>query len=149
MPLDLDKKYLIQEGSNAIYVHTEVLAKRKDMKPYDPVREEAVSDLKTPAIPKESIEIRGITYQVEQGLHEVLSELVEYIESLKSENRMAADYVKSLELELELLKDEKKIREAPPTLIDPRPEEANPAGDQNDQPETKPKPGRPRKPINK
>jgi hypothetical protein len=136
MKLDPKGKYLIQDEAyhgqkieDRLYVFSLSLAKRKDMKPYDPVNKETVNDLKTPdPTPKESIELQGITFEVEPELHKVLARLIEYIEQLESLNRNYKDALAE--------SDKKAISNVQDNT---QPEQTNISDDQNDTPEPKPK----------
>lgn len=78
-------KYLIQEGSNHVYVWSERLASRKDMRPYDAEKkglavEERVSRKTVP------IELQGKTFRVEEDLHDVLTEMGDVMMRMQEEN---------------------------------------------------------------
>lgn len=92
MALDPKGKYLIQDGSGHIYVWSEALAARKDMRPYDPVKkgltEEPTADEK-----RVPIELQGRTFMVEQALHDVLSEMAKVFAGMQEENRSLKEKV--------------------------------------------------------
>lgn len=174
MPLDPKKKYLIQiipgnpAESGTVYPCTTVFAARKDMRPYDPVAKKAISDIPVyaPETDKVPIVLQGNTYNVDSGLHQVLTDLQEYVERIESENRVLVDEVKALrEDKEEILKawntDVSSLNDQISNLKndnmtpkelgvlksnDTQPEAANPV---STQPETKPKPGRPKARSNK
>jgi len=86
MALDPKGKYLIQDGSGTVYVWTEALSKRKDMRPYDPVKkgltEEPTADEK-----RVPIELQGKNFMVEAALHAVLTDMGKVLVALQEENR--------------------------------------------------------------
>ncbi len=104
MGLDPNKKYLIQikpgnpKESGTIYSYNAQRAARKDMRPYDPVKKRAISDIPVHATEegKEQIELRGNTYNVSPELNKVLIELREHVEQIESANRILKDQVVAL-----------------------------------------------------
>ena len=86
MALDPKGKYLIQDGSGTVYVWSEALAARKDMRPYDPVKkgltEEPTADEK-----RVPIELQGKAFMVEAALHAVLTDMGKVLVALQEENR--------------------------------------------------------------
>ena len=85
MALDPKGKYLIQDGGT-VYVWTEALAARKDMRPYDPERkglalEPTANEKRVP------IELQGKAFMVAQDLHGVLTEMGGVLVALQAENK--------------------------------------------------------------
>ena len=94
--LDPKGRYLIQDGGT-IYVYTDKLAKRKDMRPYDvkaggPV----VEPTESTGEKKVEIELQGKSFMVEQGLYDVLTDMAGVMADLQKENKAlkanAADF---------------------------------------------------------
>ena len=92
MALDPKGKYLIQDGSGTIYVWSEALAARKDMRPYDPVKK-GLSMEPTTNEKRVPIELQGRTFMVEQALHDVLSEMAKVFAGMQEENRSLKEKV--------------------------------------------------------
>lgn len=86
MSLDPKGKYLRQEGSGQIYVWSETLAKRADMRPFNPVTMKLETDLK-PSKPKEEIELQGKKFVVETELAEMIYSMLGAIEELKPKSK--------------------------------------------------------------
>ncbi len=81
--LDPKGQYLIQEGSGAVYIWSEALAKRKDMREYNPSGqpiEPAAAEKKVP------IELQDKTFLVSPELHAVLAEMGAVMVALQDEN---------------------------------------------------------------
>ena len=92
MALDPKGKYLIQDGSGTIYVWSEALAARKDMRPYDPVQKDRAQE-PTASEKRVPIEIQGKAFMVEQALHDVLSEMAKVFAGMQEENRSLKEKV--------------------------------------------------------
>jgi len=92
MPLDPKKKYLIQDGSNAIFQWTEVLGKRKDMRGYDPRTEMPIA--RPSGDPTVSIELQGQTFQVNPKLSKIIIEMGDKLVELQGK-------IKALEAQAE------------------------------------------------
>jgi hypothetical protein len=90
MSLDPKGKYLRQEETGVIYVWSETLAKRADMREFDPVRMKLATDLnptpKKPLRDDVSIELQGETFLVSPKLKEIIDDLLKFTEELKSKN---------------------------------------------------------------
>ena len=87
MALDPKGKYLIQDGSGTVYVWTEALAKRKDMRPYDPVERKGLAMDPTASEKRVPIELQGKAFMVEAALHAVLTDMGKVLVALQEENR--------------------------------------------------------------
>jgi len=87
MALDPKGKYLIQDGSGTVYVWTEALAKRKDMRPYDPVERKGLAMEPTASEKRVPIELQGKAFMVEAALHAVLTDMGKVLVALQEENR--------------------------------------------------------------
>lgn len=84
--LDPKQRYLIQDGSGQIYIRTEKLAKRKDMKEYDPVSKgKAFEPNEATTKKRVEIELQGKTFLVEQELYDVLTEMGSAMVALQQE----------------------------------------------------------------
>ena len=86
MALDPKGKYLIQDGSGTIYVWSEALAARKDMRPYDPVAKDRAIE-PTANEKRVPIEIQGKAFMVDEALHGVLSEMAKVFTAMQEENK--------------------------------------------------------------
>jgi len=86
MALDPKGKYLIQDGSGTIYVWSEALAARKDMRPYDPVAKDRAIE-PTANEKRVPIEIQGKAFMVDEALHGVLSEMAKVFTAMQDENK--------------------------------------------------------------
>lgn len=90
MALDPKGKYLIQDGSGTIYIWTEALSNRKDMRPYD--HETKGKFLEPTAAEKRvPIELQGKTFMVEAPLHAVLTDMGKVLIGMQEENRALKD----------------------------------------------------------
>lgn len=87
MALDPKGKYLIQDGSGTVYVWTEALAARKDMRPYDHQTKGSKALEPTATEKRVPIELQGKTFLVEDGLHAVLTDMGKVLVALQEENR--------------------------------------------------------------
>ena len=87
MALDPKGKYLIQDGSGTVYVWTEALSKRKDMRPYDPVERKGLAMDPTASEKRVPIELQGKAFMVEAALHDVLTEMGSVLVALQGENK--------------------------------------------------------------
>ena len=87
MALDPKGKYLIQDGSGTVYVWTEALAKRKDMRPYDPVERKGLAMEPTASEKRVPIELQGKAFMVEAALHDVLAEMAGIFTKVQEENK--------------------------------------------------------------
>jgi len=119
MPLDPKRKYLIQDDSNQIYSWSKVLAKRKDMKSYDPVIKEKINDLATPVTSKMPIELQGKTFFVDEELYETLIGLLDYVGLLKAENEDLKQGVYTHPLNEKLLSENKRSKDKIEVSSDP------------------------------
>ncbi len=87
LKLDPKQRYLIQDGSGQIFIRTEKLAKRKDMREYDPKAGKQV------IVPNEStgnlmeITLKDKSFRVEKALYDVLVEMGEAMNALQEENK--------------------------------------------------------------
>jgi hypothetical protein len=96
--LDPDGKYLIQDGSNHIFVYSDKLAKRKDMRPYDASGKKPAIDPVTAGTAAKvvEIELQGKKFLVEQALYDLLSEMgdkwTEMQESVKTLTAEKTDF---------------------------------------------------------
>ena len=83
--LDPNGKYLIQDGGH-IYPHTDKLAKRKDMRPYN---HETGSAALTPteADKRVPIELQGKTFMIDPDLFETITEMGKVFVALQEENK--------------------------------------------------------------
>jgi len=83
MPLDPKQKYLIQDGSNHIFIWTEALSKRKDMKPYHldegRVMPKPIDDSRT-------IKLGEKQFQVVPDLEATIDNMSKKIDALQAEN---------------------------------------------------------------
>jgi hypothetical protein len=87
MALDPKGKYLIQDGSGTVYVWTEALSKRKDMRPYDPVERKGLAMEPTASEKRVPIELQGKAFMVEAALHDVLAEMAGIFTKVQEENK--------------------------------------------------------------
>ncbi len=82
-------RYLIN-NEGAVYVYSEALAARKDMRPYDPATKTTVveANASTPGPAQElvKIELQGRPFTVDANLAGVLAEMVDKMEELREEN---------------------------------------------------------------
>lgn len=86
MALDPKGKYLIQEGSGHVYVWSEALAARKDMRPYDPVKK-GLTEEPTANEKRVPIVLQGKNFMVEAALHDVLAEMAGIFTKVQEENK--------------------------------------------------------------
>lgn len=103
MALDPKAKYLIQEGSGAIYLHTDKLAKRKDMKPYNPETGGRVIEPNEATKRLVEIELKGKSFLVAPDLHDVLTEMGGVMVALQEENAALKDKTADFDAERERL----------------------------------------------
>lgn len=98
--LDPNGKYLIQEGSGAVFVFSEKLAKRKDMRPFDPETGKPEATVSAPTVRDVNlveIELQGKTFKVEQALHDTLTEMADVMTKLQDANKDMAEEKKGFE----------------------------------------------------
>ena len=85
--LDPGQKYLKQEETGAIYIWTEALSKRKDMRPYRPGDQlRAGLGQHIPDAAQEKIELQGKTFSVSKELYDVLMDMGSVLIALQEEN---------------------------------------------------------------
>jgi hypothetical protein len=94
--LDPNGKYLIQDGSNHIFVHSDKLALRKDMRPYDPKAGKVAVEPAPVTKGLVEIELQGKSFMVEQALYDLLAEMgekwTEMQEAVKTLNAEKTDF---------------------------------------------------------
>ncbi len=73
--LDPNGKYLIQDGSNHVFPFSEKLAKRKDMRIYDPSGKKPPVEPTQPTKGLVEIELQGKKFLVEKALYDLLEEM--------------------------------------------------------------------------
>lgn len=90
MKLDPNKKYLIQDETNRIYIYSDALAGRRDMRPYDPeTGEKKFPDTVNPMV---AIELQGKVFQVAPDLQILITEMGEKLrETMELNERLQAD----------------------------------------------------------
>ncbi len=95
--LDPNGKYLIQDGSGTIYVWSEKLAARKDMRPYDPVSGTKAIDPVYAAEKRVPIEIQGKNFMVDPDLHAQLVEMSGVFQTIQIENESLKEKVRDFD----------------------------------------------------
>jgi len=75
--LDPNGKYLIQDGSGHIFVYSDKLALRKDMRSYDPKAGKVAVEPAPVTKGLVEIELQGKSFMVEQALYDLLAEMGE------------------------------------------------------------------------
>jgi hypothetical protein len=81
-----EERKLIQDGSGSIYIYTDALAKRKDMKLYRPDARLGVEVPEASRVKRIPIELQGNMFLVDPDLHAVLMEMGGVMVALQDEN---------------------------------------------------------------
>lgn len=81
-----NQQYLKQDVSGTVYIRTDALAKRKDMRPFDPFSKGGEVDIPRLGTKTVPIELQGKTFDVEPDLFELLTELSGVLVTMQEEN---------------------------------------------------------------
>lgn len=139
---DPKQQYLIQDGSGAIYIRTERLAKRKDMRPFDPGSgRAAVAQAQANLV---ALELQGRTFMVESELQTMVQDLLDFaaggkeqLAALEAQNvRLDTD---NTDLQEQLTQAQAQIAELMLQIATPAPPPAGAGGTGVGQPGPAPK----------
>ena len=141
---DPKQQYLIQDGSGAIYVRTERLAKRKDMRPFDPESGRAAIVQAQAQANLVALELQGRTFKVEPALQAMVADLLafaaggkEQLAALEAQNvRLDTD---NTDLQAQLTQAQAQIAELMLQIATPAPPPAGAGGTGVGQPGPAPK----------